>query len=208
MPGLLARLLPQKEGFFALFTELAENVHAAAGALVDLLTNFTNVPAKVERIKTYEHKADDLTHALITRLNQSFITPFDREDIHDLSSAIDDVMDLIDAAASRMLLYHVDRIRPGVVDLAANLLAATEQMTAAVRVLEKRDHILSYCIEINRLENESDRLCRNLIARLFDEEKDPVQIIKWKEIIEVIETAADKCEDVANVIESVTLKSS
>jgi predicted phosphate transport protein (TIGR00153 family) len=208
MPGLLARLLPQKEGFFALFTELAENVHAAAGALVDLLTNFTNVPAKVERIKAYEHKADDLTHALITRLNQSFITPFDREDIHDLSSAIDDVMDLIDAAASRMLLYHVDRIRPGVVDLAANLLAATEQMTAAVRVLEKRDHILSYCIEINRLENESDRLCRNLIARLFVEEKDPVQIIKWKEIIEVIETAADKCEDVANVIESVTLKSS
>jgi predicted phosphate transport protein (TIGR00153 family) len=208
MPGLLRRILPHEDSFFDLFTELAENVHAAAGALVDLLINFTDVPAKVERIKAYEHKADDLTHALITRLNQSFITPFDREDIHDLSTAIDDVLDLIDAAASRMLMYHVDRVRPGVADLATTLLAATEQMAAAVRTLEKRDHILSYCIEINRLENESDRLCRTLIAELFDEEKDPVQIIKWKEIIEVIETAADKCEDVANVIESVTLKSS
>src|ERR1039458_2037377 len=141
MPGLLRRILPHEDSFFALFTELAENVHAAAGALVDLLTNFTDVPAKVERIKAYEHKADDLTHALITRLNRSFITPFDREDIHDLSSAIDDVMDLIDAAASRMLLYHVDCIRPGVADLASNLLAATKQMVAAVRTLEKRDHI-------------------------------------------------------------------
>jgi uncharacterized protein len=208
MPGFLRKVLPREDSFFALFIELAENVHAAAGALVDLLTNFTDVPAKVERIKAYEHKGDDLTHHLIMRLNQSFITPFDREDIHDLSSAIDDIMDLVDAAASRMLLYHVERVRPGVVDLASNLLAATEQMAAAIRVLEKRDHILSYCIEINRLENESDRLCRTLIAQLFDEEKDPVQIIKWKEIIEVIETAADKCEDVANVIETVTLKSS
>ncbi len=208
MPGLLRKILPREESFFTLFAELAENVHAAAGALVDLFTNFTDVPAKVERIKDYEHKADDLTHAVIMRLNQSFITPFDREDIHDLCTAIDDVLDLIDAAASRMLLYHVERVRPGVAELASNLLASTEQMAAAVRVLEKRDHILDYCIEINRLENESDRLCRNLIAQLFDEEKDPVQIIKWKEIIEVLEAGADKCEDVANVIESVTLKSS
>jgi len=208
MPGLLGKLLPREDSFFDLFSELAENVQTAAAALVDLLTHFTDVPAKVERIKAYEHRADDLTHTLITRLNQSFITPFDREDIHDLSTAIDDVLDLIDAAASRMLIYRVDRVRPGVADLSGTLLAATEQVAAAVRVLEKRDHILDYCIEINRLENESDRVSRNLIAQLFDEEKDPLQVIKWKEIIEVIETATDKCEDVANVIESVTLKSS
>ena len=208
MPGLLGKLLPREDSFFDLFSELAENVQTAAAALVDLLTYFTEVPAKVERIKAYEHRADDLTHTLITRLNQSFITPFDREDIHDLSTAIDDVLDLIDAAASRMLIYRVDRVRPGVADLSRTLLAATEQVAAAVRVLEKRDHILDHCIEINRLENESDRVSRNLIAQLFDEEKDPLQVIKWKEIIEVIETATDKCEDVANVIESVTLKSS
>jgi len=208
MPGLLGKLLPREDSFFDLFSELAENVQTAAAALVDLLTYFTDVPAKVERIKAYEHRADDLTHTLITRLNQSFITPFDREDIHDLSTAIDDVLDLIDAAASRMLIYRVDRVRPGVADLSRTLLAATEQVAAAVRVLEKRDHILDHCIEINRLENESDRVSRNLIAQLFDEEKDPLQVIKWKEIIEVIETATDKCEDVANVIESVTLKSS
>jgi predicted phosphate transport protein (TIGR00153 family) len=208
MPGLLGKILPRENSFFDLFSELAENVHEAAGALVDLLTNFTDVEAKVGRIKAYEHTADDLTHSLIKRLNKSFITPFDREDIHNLSTAIDDVLDLIDAAASRMLIYRVDRVRAGVPDLAKILLEATAQVAAAVKVLEKRDHILNFCIEINRLENESDRQCRALIAQLFDEEKDPVQIIKWKEIIEVIETAADKCEDVANVIESVTLKSS
>ena len=207
MPGLLSRILPHEESFFDTFVELADNIHEGSKALVEMLSNFTNVRAQAEHIKDLEHKGDDLTHALLTRLNQTFITPFDREDIHELSSKIDDVLDLADAAASRLVLYRVDHVRPGVVDLAKILNQATEQVTAAVRVLGKQDHILDYCIEINRLENESDRLCRALIAQLFDEEKDPVQIIKWKEIIEVIETAADKCEDVANVLETVTLKS-
>ena len=207
MPGLLSRILPREESFFDTFVELADNIHEGSKALVEMLSNFTNVPAQAERIKDLEHKGDDLTHALLTRLNQTFITPFDREDIHELSSKIDDVLDLADAAASRLVLYRVDRVRPGVLELAKILNQATEQVAAAVRVLRKQDHILDYCIEINRLENESDRVCRALIAQLFDEEKDPVQIIKWKEIIEVIETAVDKCEDVANVLETVTLKS-
>jgi uncharacterized protein len=207
MPGLLNRILPREQSFFDMFIQLAENIHAGAQALLDMLTNYTDVPAQAERIKDFEHTGDDVTHALLTRLNQTFITPFDREDIHELSSKIDDVLDLIDAAASRLVIYRVDRIRPGVADLAKILRQATGQVLAAVRVLGKHDHILDHCIEINRLENESDRLCRTLIAQLFDEEKDPVQIIKWKEIIEVIETAVDKCEDVANVLEAVTLKS-
>ncbi len=207
MPGLLNRILPREHSFFDMFVELAENIHAGAQALVEMLSNFTDVPAQAQRIKDLEHTGDDITHALLTRLNQTFVTPFDREDIHELSSKIDDVLDLVDAAASRLVMYRVDRIRAGVPDLARILVQATAQVAAAVRVLNKRDHILDYCIEINRLENESDRLCRTLIAQLFDEEKDPVQIIKWKEIIEVIETAVDKCEDVANVIEAVTLKS-
>jgi hypothetical protein len=117
------------------------------------------------------------------------------------------VLDLIDAVASRLVIYRVDRIRPGVVELARILAQATGEVVAAVQILEKQDNILERCIEINRLENEGDRLCRALIAQLFDEEKDPVQLLKWKEIIEVLETATDKCEDVANVLETVALKS-
>jgi predicted phosphate transport protein (TIGR00153 family) len=153
-----------------------------------------------------EHQADAIAHKLIKTLNQTFITPFDREDIHELSTKIDDVLDLIDAAASRMIIYGVESVRPGVDELALNLQRATKEIVAAVQMLGKADHILDRCIEINRLENEGDRISRRLTVQLFEQEKDPVQIIKWKEIIEVIETATDKCEDVANVIETITLK--
>jgi predicted phosphate transport protein (TIGR00153 family) len=207
MPGLLSRLMPHDQTFFEMFVELAETVQGGAQAMVDMLENYTNPQAHAERIKEFEHRGDTLTHSVMRRLNSTFITPFDREDIHELSSKIDDVLDLIDAAAIRLVIYRVDRIRPGVTDLARIVLQATDQVVRALRVLEKRDHILDHCIEINRLENEADRLSRNLIAELFDSEKDPVQIIKWKEIIEVLEIAADKCEDVANVIETVALKS-
>ncbi len=207
MPGLLSKFLPRQHGFFEMFAQMAENLHAGAEALVEMLSNYNEVSGQASRVKDLEHAGDELTHSLITRLNQTFITPFDREDMHELSSKIDDVLDLIDAAASRLVIYRVERIRPGVAELARILREATAQVLAAVRVLGRGDHILSHCIEINRLENESDRLSRTLIAQLFDEEKDPVQIIKWKEIIEVLETAVDKCEDVANVIEAVTLKS-
>ena len=134
------------------------------------------------------------------------MTPFDREDIHELASKIDDVIDLVDAAATRMVTYRVKELRPGVLDLATTVRLASTQIVAAVRLLDKGDHILDHCIEINRLENLADRQCRDLIVTLFDQEKDPVEIIKWKEIIETLEFATDKCEDVANVIETVTLK--
>ncbi len=207
MPGFLNKILPREDSFFDMFVALAENIHQGSEVLVELLQKDDGAEKYAERIKDLEHVGDTLTHNLMTRLNQSFITPFDREDIHLLSSRLDDVLDLVDAAASRMVTYRIHRVRPGVADLAKILNEATGQVVAAVRALGKQDHILSYCIEINRLENESDRLCRTLIAQLFDEEKDALQIIKWKEIVEVIETAVDKCEDVANVIETVTLKS-
>lgn len=207
MTSLLRRMLPHEASFFDMFIKQAENVHAGAKALVEMLTHYTGVPEQAQNIKAIEHTGDEITHALITKLNQTFVTPFDREDIHVLSTKVDDVLDLVDAAAARMVIYRVSSVRPGTSDLARILYESTGEVAAAVRLLEKRDHILDHCIEINRLENESDRLCRTLIAQLFDEERDPVQIIKWKEIFEVIETAVDKCEDVANVIESVTLKS-
>jgi predicted phosphate transport protein (TIGR00153 family) len=207
MPGLIKKMMPRQDSFFTVFSAMGNNVHASAKALLEMLMDFSNPQAGAEKVKDIEHENDVLMHNLMTKLNQTFITPFDREDIHELASEMDDVIDLIDAAAGRLVIYRVDRIRTGVTDLAQVLLEATAEVASAVRVLQKRDGILDHCIEINRLENEADRLCRTLIAGLFDQEKDPVEIIKWKEIIEVLEFATDKCEDVANVIESVTLKS-
>jgi uncharacterized protein len=207
MPGLLQRLLPREEGFFDLFVKQAENIVVGAKRLQEMLAHYTGVPEQVQTIKAIEHQGDEITHDILTKLNQTFITPFDREDIHALSSQLDDVIDLIDAAASRFVLYRVNEIRAGTVDLVKVLVSATGEVSAAVRALGTPDEALRHCIEINRYENESDRICRTLIAQLFDEEKDSVQIIKWKEIFEVIETAVDKCEDVANVIEGVIVKS-
>jgi len=206
MPGLLQRLLPREEDFFVLFSKQADNIHLGAKALLQMLEHYTGVPEQVQIIKAIEHDGDEITHGIFTKLNQSFITPFDREDIHELTSQLDDVIDLIDAAASRFVLYRVASIRLGTVDLVRVLVSATVEVSAAIRALPTPEKALKHCIEINRYENESDRLCRTLIAQLFDEETDPVQIIKWKEIFEVIETAVDKCEDVANVIEGVILK--
>lgn len=207
MPGLLQRLLPQERSFFDLFDQQAENIHAGAKALLQMLEHYTGVPEQVQSIKAIEHHGDDIAHGVLTKLNSTFITPFDREDLHELCSRLDDVIDLIDAAASRFVLYRVDSVRQGTVDLVKVLVSATSEVVACVKALETPDKALKFAIEINRCENESDRLCRTLIAQLFDEETNPVQIIKWKEIFEVIETAVDKCEDVANVIEGVILKS-
>lgn len=204
----MSRFLPRERSFFAMFDKQAENIHAGALALVEMVRDYRDPAIQAEQVKEFEHLGDDMVHELMTRLNQTFITPFDREDIHSLASKMDDVLDLIDAAASRMVIYNVDRILPGVLELAEVLEQATGEMVAAVKVLEKHDNIFARCIEINRLENEGDRISRALIAQLFSEEKDPVHILKWKEIIEVMETATDKCEDVANVLESVTLKNS
>lgn len=206
MPSFLRRLMPREDNFFEMFNALAENCHQGALVLVEMFQKDDGAEKYAERIKDIEHTGDNLTHTLLTRLNQTFVTPFDREDIQALSSRIDDVLDLIDAAASRIVTYKISHIRPGVADLAQILYETTRQVVVVVGALNKHDAVLEKCIEINRLENEADRLSRILIARLFDEEKDPVQIIKWKEIIEVIEAAVDKCEDVANVIETVTLK--
>ncbi|MFQ5724108.1 MAG: DUF47 domain-containing protein [Terriglobia bacterium] len=203
----MTRLLPRERTFFALFTEVTANIQASAEALADIFKDYRDVPPKVSHVKDLEHRGDQLTHEIITRLNQTFITPFDREDIHALTTKLDDVLDLIDAGATRLVLYKVDKIRPGAVELADILVRSTQEIHAAVSRLEKLEGVLDYCITINSLENEADTAVRAAIARLFQEEKDPVEIIKWKEILEVLEIATDKCEDVANILEAVVLKS-
>jgi uncharacterized protein len=198
--------MPRDGDFFVLFQRQAENIVAGAHAFTSMLEHYTGVPEQVQNIKAIEHNGDEITHLIFRKLNQTFITPFDREDIHELCSTMDDVIDLIDAAASRFVLYRVDNLRAGTIELSKVLAAATIELKAAIHAMESPDKALQHVIEINRFENESDRICRMLIAQLFEEEKDSVQIIKWKEIFEVMETAVDKCEDVSNVIESVILK--
>jgi predicted phosphate transport protein (TIGR00153 family) len=206
MPGFLQRFMPRDGDFFVLFQKQAENIVSGAQAFVSMLEHYTGVPEQVQIIKAIEHNGDEITHQIFRKLNQTFITPFDREDIHELCSTMDDVIDLIDAAASRFVLYRVNEVRNGTIELCKVLVAATVELKEAIHAMESPDKALHRVIEINRLENESDRICRTLIAQLFEEEKNSVEIIKWKEIFEVMETAVDKCEDVSNVIESVILK--
>jgi len=206
MSGFFQRFLPREKDFFVLFERQAENIAAGAAAFSNMLEHYTGVPEQVQTIKAIEHSGDEITHQIFRKLNQTFVTPFDREDIHELCGTMDDVIDLIDAAASRFVLYRIEKVRAGTCELSKVLNLATMELSAAIHAITSPTKALQRVIEINRLENESDRICRVLIAQLFEEEKDPVTIIKWKEIYEVIETAVDKCEDVSNVIESVILK--
>jgi len=202
----MLRILPREAKFFELFVDMAKNIERASQQLVELFVQYDNVPDRVRSIKDIEHLGDQMTHDLFTRLNKTFITPIDREDIHELASKMDDVLDMIDAAASRMLIYKIEKPTEDALRLAELIHTSTQVLVKALAVLEKHDHIIDHCIEINRLENEGDRVSRIAIAQLFDDHKDPIYIIKWKEIYEVLEKAIDKCEDVANVIESVVVK--
>ncbi len=200
-------LIPKDEKFFALFKEMSSNTILGAELLKDLLDNFIDPVGSQRKIKDVEHKGDQLTHDIIKKLNKSFVTPFDREDIYALSGALDDILDLIDACAQRVVMYNVEKPTPEAKELAFLILKCCQTIDKAVGILGgKLEPIAVYCVEVNALENEADRVCREAISRLFDEEKDPIQLIKWKEIYETLERATDKCEDAANILESVVVK--
>jgi uncharacterized protein len=203
----MVRLLPREPKFFELFTEMAENVTVAARLLQDLLRQYNDVPAAVQKIKDVEHKGDEITHQLFIKLNQTFITPFDREDIHLLASSLDDVLDYINAAASRLVMYKITNPPAEAAELATLICRQSQELAKAVALLEKGDALLKYCVEVNRLENEADAVVRAAIGRLFETETDPIRLIKHKELLEVLEIATDKAEDAANVLETVVLKS-
>ncbi len=203
----MVRLVPRETKFFEMFAELSSNVSEGARVLKGILDDMENIEARAEKLKEIEHRGDDLTHAILTKLNQTFITPFDREDIHRLASTLDDVLDYVHAAAERMVMYKIHKQSPAAARLADVVLRQAEQIRAAVSLLDKHDTVLDYCVEINRLENEADHIAREAIGRLFEQEKDPIALIKNKELLEVLEMASDKAEDVANVLETVVLKS-
>jgi predicted phosphate transport protein (TIGR00153 family) len=203
----MVRFLPRETRFFDLFAEMTENLTVGARQLRDLLQDYSDVAARVQKIKSTEHRGDEITHALLVKLNSSFITPFDREDIHSLASSLDDVLDYINAAASRMIIYKITHPPAEAAQLASLVLRQSEELAKALPHLEKGDGVLEYCVEINRLENEADAIARAAIGRLFETEDNPIQLIKHKELIEVLEMATDKAEDAANVLETVVLKS-
>ena len=199
-------LIPRDNSFFAMFSAMSDNLIAGARALVDLFANYHDVEKKIDEIHRIEREGDELTHAILTKLNQTFITPFDREDIHELASKLDDVLDFINASGARIVMYRITTPPPAAGALAAIILQQCQALQQAVSLMQKNGDILSHCVEINRLENEADQVSQQAIATLFDREKDPINLIKIKELLECLERATDKAEDVANVLETVVLK--
>ena len=200
------RLLPKEERFYDDFVALAEEIRRGATLLEEMLAPEQPIRDKADEIKEVEHKCDFLTHEIIQRLHRTFVTPLDREDIHELARSLDDVMDAIDASATIVRLYLIERVRPEARELARIIMASADQVVKALKALERRNGVAEPAVEINRLENEADRVHQAAVRSLFEEERDPVTIIKWKEILDFLEDATDRCEDVANVLEGVVVK--
>ena len=201
------RLLPREEEFFDLFVAVANRCQEAAGLLRELLTGRPERAAYcAESIKRLENEADDVTHEVVNRLDRTFITPIDREDIHLLASDLDDVIDRIDGTARRAQIFRLGKAPEGIAELCDVIHRITDEVAQAVTKLRGRDDVMRHCIEAKRLEEEGDALYHRMLGRLFDQEKDPIAIIKWKEIYDNLETTIDEAEDVANDLESIVLK--
>jgi predicted phosphate transport protein (TIGR00153 family) len=203
----MVRLIPRQTRFFEMFFDMANNLTDGAKLLKAILQDMRDVESRVEQLKTIEHRGDEMTHDILTKLNQTFITPFDREDIHKLASSLDDVLDFVHAAGERLVMYKITELTPSAPQLADVIVRQGEQLCKAVSHLEKKNNVLQYCVEINRLENEADRIASVALGQLFETETNPIALIKKKELYETLETATDKAEDAANVIESVVVKS-
>jgi len=202
----MVRLIPRDNSFFAMFSAMSDNLIGGARTLVELFGNYRDVEKQVDQIQRIEREGDELTHAILTKLNQTFITPFDREDIHQLASKLDDVLDFINASGARLVMYRITAPPPAAAELAKIILMQSQELQKAVSLMQKNGNILAHCVEINRLENEADQVSQQAIAGLFEREKDPINLIKIKELLEFLERATDKAEDVANVLETVVLK--
>jgi predicted phosphate transport protein (TIGR00153 family) len=201
------RLLPKEEKYYDLFNRLVSHVTESAQRQQKLFEDFANRIEYADQIKQLEHACDELTHEIIKRLNQTFITPIDREDIHALATGLDDVVDSIDYTARRIILYRVEQPTEHTRKMSDVLVRLAVEMEQTVKALERdSDRVLRGCEMIHTLENEGDSYHHDGIGRLFSEERDPIVIIKMKEIYEKMERTIDKCEDVANVLEAVVLK--
>jgi predicted phosphate transport protein (TIGR00153 family) len=200
------RLIPREEKFYSDFLAMADELNKGAKLLEEMLASERPIWDKADEIKEVEHKCDFLTHEIIQRLNRTFVTPIDREDIFALARSLDDVMDAIDASATLIRLYRLDTVRFGSNELARIVSACTREVRLALAALEQKKGVSVHAIEINRLENEADRIHQQSVSELFASEGDPIVIMKWKETLDFLEDATDRCEDVANVLEGVVVK--
>jgi predicted phosphate transport protein (TIGR00153 family) len=200
-------LIPREVRFFDLFEQQSRHIIKAAQLLHELVHHFPDARAKAHAIKEEEHQGDLITHEIVKRLNTTFITPLDREDIHDLGTRLDDVLDFIEAAAERLVVYRIKEPTSASRAMAEVIVQQTHAMDRAIKCLRTMDPgFHEHAVEVNRLENSADNLLRDSLAALFEEQADPIEVIKWKEIYETMETVTDRCEDVANVIEGIILK--
>jgi predicted phosphate transport protein (TIGR00153 family) len=200
-------LIPREVRFFDLFEQQSQHIIRAAQLLHELVHHFADARAKAHAIKEVEHQGDLITHEVVKRLNTTFITPLDREDIHALATRLDDVLDYIEAAAERLVVYRIKETTSASRAMAEVIVQMTHSMDRAIRCLRTMDPgFHEHAVEVNRLENSADNLLRDSLAALFDEQADPIEVIKWKEIYETMEIVTDRCEDVANVIEGIILK--
>lgn len=203
------RFIPTEENFFELFDEIAAVLVEAAECLRDLINNYEDIEEKTRTLRDMEKRVDVATDGICRRLNISFVTPIDREDIHELATKMDDVLDYIEASADRMKLYGVEKPLGEAAELAELIVEGTKLIQQAVHALSDfRDIrvILDPCIEINKIENAGDQVERRALKRLFQEETRPLEVAKWQEIFHRLETATDRCEDVANILESIVVK--
>jgi predicted phosphate transport protein (TIGR00153 family) len=200
-------LIPKEVRFFDLFERQSEYIIKAAGLLHELAHNFSDARAKASAIKEVEHQGDQITHEIVRRLNTTFITPIDREDVHALATRLDDVLDYIEASAERLVVYRIKEPTSACRAMSDVIVSTTHAMDRAIRCLRTMDPgFHEHAVEVNRLENNADNLLRDSLAAMFEETTDPIEVIKWKEIYETMEVVTDRCEDVANVIESIILK--
>jgi predicted phosphate transport protein (TIGR00153 family) len=202
------RLLPKDREFFKMFAELAQRVTASATLLNLLFRQPHRIPEHVKAIKALEHEADNLTRDVIARIDTSFITPIDREDIHLLASRLDDVIDLIDGTARRAQMFRISEVRQPAIDLTDALVRASKAIEGAVIHVKKPKLVVQTNAEVKRLEEEADAIYHAAMGRLFEGNPDPLEVIKWKELYDTIEHAVDQCEDVSNTLESIALKNS
>ena len=199
--------IPREVRFFDLFDRQSEHIIKAAAVLHELVHNFADARAKAFAIKEVEHAGDQITHEMFRHLNTTFITPIDREDIHDLATRLDDVLDFIEAVAERLVIYRIKEPTSACRALAELIVAQIAAMDGCIRCLRTMDPgFHEHAVEVNRLENRADALLRETLAAMFEAAGDPIEVIKWKEIYETLEAVTDRCEDVANVIEGIILK--
>lgn len=203
---MFSKLIPRDEKFFDLFDEIALRLVRAAKLQQQLFSEPTRMVEHVGAIKAVEHEADVLTHTVITRLNRSFVTPFDREDIHELASRLDDVVDLIDGTARRAVMFRITTVREPARLLADVIVRAADSLEKAVVAIKKPKIVIERGQEVKTLEEEGDAIYHEAVGKLFDGGEDPIEVMRWKELYDTMERTLDQCEDVANVLESIALK--